>query len=136
MMICVSACGHSSHEGSGAQYLRAANKANADVAVAKIMWSTDTVDLDRIKAGLQAIAGVKERFDVTLRGLPASQSVGADLTALITADVKLERALQGAAAAPTIEQLVSLEPAILAAGATEVAAANAVRKDLGLPPVP
>ena len=117
-------------------YLRAAETANARVGAAKAAIARDQADPGKVKRDLSDIAAAKERFDSVLRTLPVPDSAKADLATLIAADADLVRALRSAAAAATLEELQARQPAAIQAGAAEVAAANVVRRDLGLPPVP
>lgn len=141
-LLTVAACGHG---GGGApattstaagEYARAAAAANARVAAARAPWSTGTPDLASLKKGMVAIAEAKEGLDVALRSIRPPGPAAADVSRLLDADLALERALRDAAAAPTPADLTSREPRVLVAGRAALDAANAVRRDLGLPPVP
>jgi hypothetical protein len=130
-----SVTGPSIHD-AAQRYLAAARAANTRVGLAKAAMARDQADPDKVKRDLGEIASAKERFDSFLRTFVVPDSAKADLAALIAADADLVRTLRSAAGAATLDELQARQPAVVQAGVAEVAAANVVRRDLGLPPVP
>lgn len=93
-------------------------------------------DLAAVEADLVSIAMAKEDFDVVLRSLRLPPTWAGDLRALLSADLALERALRAASAAVTPADLAARQPEVMQTGRAALAAADVVRRDLGLPPAP
>lgn len=125
-----------SRSDAAARYLQAATEANTRVATARAAWVAGATDLTRVRAGLLAVADAKERLDATVAAIRPPPGAVADVATLLTADRALEAALRAAANSTTAADLTALEPHMLDVGRAALDAANAVRRDLGLPPAP
>ena len=116
-------------------YLAAASTANQAVAQAEQTW-TASVDLSHLQASLLDIAEAKTSFDSALRSLVVPAEDATDMADLLAADVAFETTLRAAAGTSSVVALLAMEPRVISSGQAAVAAANRLRHDLGLPPVP
>jgi hypothetical protein len=143
--VLVSACGSSkavpssttvSRAALGHRYQQIADPANARVAAAKAHLDADSNDLRLAQTDLAAIASAKEDFDAALVRLELPAVFQPDTSRLLSADRVLEARLGAAASASSVQQLATMLPGILSADQGAVAAADALRRDLGLGPAP
>jgi hypothetical protein len=117
-------------------YLQAADEANRQVAAARATMAAAPTDLAHLRAGLLGIAQAKEGLDRAVRAMTPPANLAGDVAKLLSADAAFEADLHRAAAAASVAEVTADETAVLASGQAALDAANRVRTDLGLPPVP
>ena len=118
-----------------ANYLLLATQANTRIEMAKTKLRTDATDLASTEDDLRYIASAKRTFDQGLGELTVPEGVRDAVARLLAADVVLEHRLDDGAAVTSTAKLAQASAGIIAAGAAAVAAADDVRRGLGLPPI-
>lgn len=119
----------------GQQYLALADPTNARIETAKAQLLLGATDLRSTENELRAIASAKRSFDQGLRHMTVPQGAKAAVVRLLDADAVLERRLDEGAASESTGGLDRASAGIIVAGAAAVAAADTVRRSLGLPPL-
>jgi len=120
---------------AGEHYLLLATQANARIDSAKSKLRTDATDLASTEDDLRAIASAKRTFDQRLGELTVPDGVKDAVARLVAADTVLEHRLDDGASVTSTTKLAQASAGIIAAGAAAVAAADEVRRGLGLPPI-